>query len=161
MRLLAFDAALRNSGWCLYENAVVAVGLIKTKPKQVESESLAIIHRAVADLVEAHQPELIVMEDQYLRFNVKTLKQLSAVRGAIQAVAGLYGLPCLMLEATKVKKAVSGMGHATKEQIMESIRNTAPPEIIDFITSLPKQDDVSDAIAIALTAAHKEDSVHE
>jgi crossover junction endodeoxyribonuclease RuvC len=49
------------------------------------------------------------------------------------------------LPATEVKKAVTGYGHASKEQIQRAVQSQCG------LAEMPSPPDVADAIAIALT----------
>lgn len=156
MSVLSLDGALRNTGWCFYDDRPVAVGLIKTSPEQSEPEALYHIFTEVDVLIRQYSPDLVAVEDQFTNKNPKTTKQLAAVRGAILTACGKNGVPVLILEPTRIKLAAAGSGKATKEEVREAVQNLTPDNLISYITTFRKTDDIWDAIAIAVVASGKE-----
>lgn len=160
MRLLAFDGALEYTGWCLWEDGgPLAVGLIHTSSKLAHSERLAAIHQEAGDLMRAHRPQAVYVEDQYLGRSVATFKTLCAVRGAIEAACGECGVPCREITPAAVKKTATGNGSATKDEVRQAVVRDLPPSVKQTIRRYRKQDDLYDAVAIAKTGAAQEEAV--
>ncbi len=70
-------------------------------------------------------------------------------RGVILLCAAQLKIPVDHLPATEVKKALTGYGHASKEQMQRSVQAQFR------LAALPSPPDVADAIAIALTSARR------
>jgi crossover junction endodeoxyribonuclease RuvC len=60
---------------------------------------------------------------------------------------GSYNIPLLVYEPNKVKKATVGVGRAAKDQVETMVK-------ILLSGCRPKNNDSSDALAIAITHAH-------
>jgi len=65
-------------------------------------------------------------------------------RGVLFLVAGKADIPVFSYSATRVKKSLTGMGHASKDQVARMVS-----QILHF-DEIEKRSDVTDAIAVAL-----------
>jgi crossover junction endodeoxyribonuclease RuvC len=70
-------------------------------------------------------------------------------RGVILLCAQRCGMRIEHLPSTEVKKAMTGYGHASKQQIQEAVKQQCG------LSKVPKPPDVADAIAIAMTSARR------
>jgi len=93
--LLAIDPSIVKSGWAIFDNGVyVASGVIKTKRSTKLSETdnlntrLSYINIEITKIIELYAADAIIIEDQFLRVNVKALKTLVASRVCL-AMAGI------------------------------------------------------------------------
>jgi crossover junction endodeoxyribonuclease RuvC len=68
------------------------------------------------------------------------------VRGVVLLAAQQAGIVVRNLEATKIKKSLTGNGHASKQQVQRAIQSLCN------LPHLPAPPDVADALAIALCA---------
>ena len=73
--------------------------------------------------------------------------KLSMARGVVVLAAGYHKIPLFEFEPNKVKKALVGVGHADKKQIETMIKILLPG-------CQPKNNDSSDALAMAITRSH-------
>ncbi|MCB1215655.1 MAG: crossover junction endodeoxyribonuclease RuvC, partial [Deltaproteobacteria bacterium] len=81
--------------------------------------------------------------DIFVARNVASTLKLGQARGAIIVAAKAASLPVFEYSANQVKKAVTGYGHATKEQIQKMTQNLLKmPEV-----SYRKEED---ALAVAI-----------
>ena len=87
------------------------------------------------------------MEQVFLNVNPRSTLLLGQARGAAIASLVSDGLPMVEFSALEVKKAIVGTGRATKQQVQEMVKR---------LLSLAKAPgtDASDALAIAICAAH-------
>ena len=128
MRILGLDPSLSSTGWGIVEvenNRLryVADGFIKTDPKLPIYDRLAVIHRALNEVIETYQPQ--------------------EARGVVILAPALFGIPVCEYEPTKVKKAVVGVGRAEKSQVETMVKILLPG-------CKPKNNDSSDALAMAI-----------
>ena len=79
--------------------------------------------------------------------NPKTTLILGHARAAAIVAVANKEIPIFEYEPNKIKKALTGAGHADKDQIYKMVRILLP-------AAQPKSPDESDAIAIALTHAN-------
>ena len=152
MRILGLDPSLSSTGWGIIEvNAnrlqYVADGFIPTSPKMPIEERLDIIFNALSEVIENYQPEEAAIEKTFLNSNPETSLKLSMARGVVILAAGHYHLPLFEFDPTKVKKALVGVGRADKNQVETMVKVLLPG-------CKPKNNDSSDALAMAITRSH-------
>ncbi|MCI5634669.1 MAG: crossover junction endodeoxyribonuclease RuvC [Alphaproteobacteria bacterium] len=157
MRILGLDPSLSSTGWGVIEvNAnrlqYVADGFIPTSPKMPIEERLDIIFNTLSEVIETYQPVEAAIEKTFLNSNPETSLKLSMARGVVILAAGHYHLPLFEFDPTKVKKALVGVGHADKNQVETMVKILLPG-------CKPKNNDASDALAMAITRSHYRTSV--
>lgn len=147
-RVLGIDPGLLHTGWAVVDTAgssrkYIASGVILPKPKQEMSERLLTIFRELDALCKTFQPDECSIEIIFVNQNPKTTLLLGQARAsAIVAVAN-NDIPIFEYEPNKIKKALTGAGHADKSAIDKMVQILLP-------TAKPKSPDEADAIAIAL-----------
>lgn len=104
------------------------------------------------DLVQAHRPELIVVEQQQLpvgRLQVTTVMNLGRVRGIFDMLSA-QGSALLEVHPLTVKKWFTADARAEKDTIGAEARRLYP-EAVGFIEAVApsSQEHITDAIAIA------------
>ena len=152
MRILGLDPSLSSTGWGIIEvngNRLqyVADGFIPTNPKMPIEERLELIFKTLCEVIETYKPEEAAIEKTFLNSNPETSLKLSMARGVVILSAGHYGIPLFEFEPNKVKKATVGVGKAAKDQVETMVKILLPGVN-------PKNNDSSDALAIAITHAH-------
>ena len=157
MRILGLDPSLSSTGWGVIEvNAnrlqYVADGFIPTSPKMPIEERLDIIFNTLSEVIETYQPVEAAIEKTFLNSNPETSLKLSMARGVVILAAGHYHLPLFEFAPTKVKKALVGVGHADKNQVETMVKILLPG-------CKPKNNDSSDALAMAITRSHYRTSI--
>ena len=157
MRILGLDPSLSSTGWGVIEvNAnrlqYVADGFIPTSPTMPIEERLDIIFNTLSEVIETYQPVEAAIEKTFLNSNPETSLKLSMARGVVILAAGHYHLPLFEFDPTKVKKALVGVGHADKNQVETMVKILLPG-------CKPKNNDSSDALAMAITRSHYRTSI--
>ncbi|MBS5835099.1 MAG: crossover junction endodeoxyribonuclease RuvC [Acetobacter sp.] len=148
MRILGLDPSLSSTGWGIVEvenNRLryVADGFIKTDPKLPIYDRLAVIHRALNEVIETYHPQEAAIEQVFLNENPTSTIKLGMARGVVILAPALFGIPVCEYEPTKVKKAVVGVGRAEKSQVETMVKILLPG-------CKPKNNDSSDALAMAI-----------
>ena len=148
MRILGLDPSLSSTGWGIVEvenNRLryVADGFIKTDPKLPIYDRLAVIHRALNEVIETYHPQEAAIEQVFLNENPTPTIKLGMARGVVILAPALFGIPVCEYEPTKVKKAVVGVGRAEKSQVETMVKILLPG-------CKPKNNDSSDALAMAI-----------
>ena len=148
MRILGLDPSLSSTGWGIVEvenNRLryVADGFIKTDPKLPIYDRLAVIHRALNEVIETYHPQEAAIEQVFLNENPSSTIKLGMARGVVILAPALFGIPVCEYEPTKVKKAVVGVGRAEKSQVETMVKILLPG-------CKPKNNDSSDALAMAI-----------
>ena len=153
MKILGIDPGTRNCGYAIVEkngNSVrlLEAGLIKIKTKILQEQIVEMTEGF--DLIFAkHEINEVSIEDMFYAFNPKTVIKLAQFRGAISLkILQKFGN---FAEYTplQVKKAVTGNGKATKEQVAFMVKRLLG------VKKEIKPLDITDAIAIALTHAQR------
>ncbi len=152
MRILGLDPSLSSTGWGVIEvNAnrlqYVADGFIPTNPKLSIEERLDIIFRTLCEVIETYKPQEASIEKTFLNSNPETSLKLSMARGVVVLSAGYHQIPLYEYEPSKVKKALVGNGQADKKQVETMVK-------VLLAGCKPKNNDSSDALAMAITRSH-------
>jgi len=154
IRILGIDPGLRNTGWGLIEAAgtrltYVGCGSIHTDAATSLAERLALIHRAIASLVDAERPAEAAVEETFVNRDPQSTLKLGQARGAALAALALMELPVAEYAANLIKKTVVGVGHAEKAQVQMMVKMLLP-------ASQAKSPDAADALAVAIChASHR------
>lgn len=151
-RVLGVDPSLRGTGLSLVEfgkgrQAVLLRSVtVRVPARRTMAEALAEIHRAVDAMLGGAGVRHVAMEQTIYVQNIRTAQILGAARGAAMAAAALRGLPVFEYPPLRVKQAVVGAGHASKEQMARTV--------MSFLgMDRPLASDEADAAGVALCHA--------
>lgn len=152
VRILGLDPSLSSTGWGIIEvkdnhMAYVADGFIPTDAKLPIEQRLDIIYKTLCKVIESYNPQESAIEQTFLNSNPATSLKLSMARGVVILASGSHNIPLSEYEPNKVKKATVGVGRAEKSQVETMVKVLLPG-------CKPKNNDSSDALAIAITHAH-------
>jgi len=152
VKILGLDPSLSSTGWGIIEvnnNRLkyVADGFIPTDAKLPIEQRLDIIYRTLCNVIETYKPDEASIEQTFLNSNPASSLKLSMARGVVILTAGTYQISLSEYEPNKVKKATVGVGKAEKSQVEAMVK-------ILLGNIKPKNNDSSDALAIAITHAH-------
>lgn len=152
IRILGLDPSLSSTGWGIIEveNSrlrYIADGFIPTDPKMPIEQRLNLIYQSLSEVIKIYQPQEASIEITFLNTNPTTSLKLSMARGVVILAPGSFGIPLFEYEPNKVKKATVGVGKAAKDQVETMVKILLPG-------CKPKNNDSSDALAIAITHAH-------
>ena len=120
-----------------------AHGVLET-PAAPLPERLLSLYRRVQELIAAHRPSVIAVEQLFFSRNVRTAISVGQARGVALLAAAAAGLPVAEYTPQQVKQAVSGYGGARKGQVQLAVRLVLG---LDFT---PAPDDAADALALAV-----------
>ncbi len=149
VRILGLDPSLSSTGWGIIEAEsnrlrYVADGFIPTETKTPIAERLAQIKNALCDVIEFYKPDEAAIEQVFMNTNAVSTIKLGMARGVVMMVPALYNISVTEYEPNKIKKAVVGVGKAEKNQVETMVKILLPG-------CKPKNNDSSDALAIAIT----------
>lgn len=156
MRILGLDPSISSTGWGIIDVegsrlSYVADGFIPTSPKQPLSQRLQNIHNELQKIIELYNPNEASIEITFLNSNPETSLKLSMARGVVFLIPALHNIPLYEYEPNKIKKALTGVGKADKTQVETMVKILLPG-------CKPKNNDSSDALAIAITHANLRNS---
>ncbi len=149
MRVLGIDPGTRLTGWGVVEAQgprlrACAAGVIRAGDKRPLPERLEKIEAGVVELIEAHAPAVVAVEDIFFAKHPNAALKLGHARGVVLLVAQRAGLPLHEYAPALVKRTVAGRGGASKEQVAQLVG------ALLGLQSLPSVD-ATDALAIAVT----------
>jgi len=150
VRILGIDPGLRLTGYGVVDYqlrrpALVDGGVIRLNDKLPIPKRLVELEAELESVVEEHRPEVVAVEQLYSHYaHPRTAILMGHARGVILLVAQRRGLRVEEFAANRIKKSVTGHGHASKPQIQRTIQS------IWNLKDPPEPPDVADALAIAL-----------
>ena len=153
MIILGIDPGTVRVGYAVIEKKdsdnlnILACGCLESKNKE-QKDRLGEISGLVSDLISKHNPKVLAIEKLFFTKNAKTALAVAEARGVIINSASSLGLGVREFTPLEVKAAVTGYGKAEKEQVKKMVCR------ILNLENMPKIDDTSDALAIALTACY-------
>ena len=149
MRILGLDPSISSTGWGIIDVngnrlSYVADGFIPTPAKASLSSRLKMIYDELNRVIEFYRPDEASIEITFLNANPETSLKLSMARGVVFLIPALYNVPLYEYEPNKIKKTLTGVGKADKNQVETMVKILLPG-------CHPKNNDSSDALAIAIT----------
>jgi crossover junction endodeoxyribonuclease RuvC len=150
-RVLGLDPGLRTTGWGVIDAADnrlrwIADGVVRSDEDLTLAERLAQLFNGVTEVVRAHNPVAVAVEETFVNKNPASTLKLGQARGAVISAVGIIGLPVSEYTPNQVKKTVVGAGHADKEQIGFMVRRLLPGCLV-------RTADAADALAVAICHA--------
>ncbi|MCP5464459.1 MAG: crossover junction endodeoxyribonuclease RuvC [Deltaproteobacteria bacterium] len=151
MIILGIDPGSRITGFGLVQksgnrHSHIENGAIFLDDRLDFSAKLKELNDRITKLIKAHQPDVLVVENIFFHKNPKSTQKLGEVRGAVILTAALNELPLFEYTPLEVKKAITGYGRATKDQIQYMIC-----KLLNLKDRA--EENASDALAIALCHA--------
>ena len=126
----------------------IAYGLIET-PRIAITDRLRLIDEQLQELLAQYQPNSVATERQLFAANKTTALDVAKSLGVILLACGKRGLPWAEYTPPEVKLAVVGHGGADKKQVQFMVSKLLG------LATVPKPDDVADALAIAICHAFR------
>lgn len=127
---------------------LIASGAIETDKKVPFPKRIQKIYDDMTDLIDTYKPDAMAVEELFFNTNITTGIQVAHGRGAVIISASKKDLPIYEYTPLQVKQAVVGYGRADKKQVQMMVK------AILNLEKIPKLDDTTDAIAIAICHAH-------
>ncbi len=148
MRVLGVDPGSRATGFGLIERRDGQLrhlrhGVLRPPAGGELSARLRYLYEGLSEIVQAERPDVAVVERVFLASNARSALVLGQARGAILASLGTLGPGVRELAAREVKKAVTGSGAASKDQVQAMVAR-----LLGLERRPPT--DAADALAIAL-----------
>ena len=151
MRIIGIDPGLRNTGWGIIEfknNRLIHIDNGRISPPSISSvgERLLFLEIKLSVIVKKYNPNSSAIEQRFVGPGTGSSLKLGMARGVSILVLAQAGLQIKELPPKLVKKTVTGYGSASKDQIKSMIEK--------LLNIIPKNEDSSDALAIAISAQH-------
>lgn len=153
MRILGVDPGLQITGYGVVEAApqglrVCEAGIIKSTKGRAAADMatrLLYIYNGIAEVIEQFQPTALAVEQLYAHYeHPRTAILMGHARGVLLLAAAQKAIPVMSYNATRIKKIITGNGHASKAQVQHTIQRELG------LAELPEPPDVADALAAAM-----------
>lgn len=153
MRIMGIDPGIAIVGFGIIDQSgsqlkTVQYGSIQTKPEFTTPRRLKQIYDACTELLEQYKPDVVAVEKLFFNRNVTTAFTVGQARGVIILAAEEAGVEITEYTPLQVKQAVVGYGKAEKHQMQEMVK------MLLALPSIPRPDDVADALGVAICEAH-------
>lgn len=154
--LIGIDPGLVKTGWGIIDvqgNSIsyIACGTIKPKTSIPLTERLSFLHAELQQVIAEHKPTSAAIEETFVTANGQSTLKLGQARGALLLSLATANLPTSEYAARLVKKTITGVGNADKNQMGMMIRSLLPSSR-DQLESAGE--DAIDALAIAICHAN-------
>lgn len=152
--ILGIDPALGTTGYGLIrcqnqKIELIDAGVVRCRRDQPLECRLRELYDGVLEILTEFNPGCFAIEQLYSHYNRPTTAILMGhARGAILLAAAQQRLNVFSYAATQVKKTLTGNGRAPKDQMQFAVKHQLG------LASVPEPADVADALAIALTHYH-------
>ena len=151
MIILGIDPGSRKTGFGVVEksgNHITHVenGTFYLEDKESFAQRLVFLHEKIKEVITSFKPETIVIENIFYHKNPKSLQKLGEVRGVAILSGALLGLEIFEYTPLEVKKAITGHGTASKEQVQYMVRRLMKLKDV-------AEENASDALALAFCHA--------
>ena len=153
MRILGIDPGLQVCGYACIESksgetTLIEGGVLRTTGQSAIETRLNQIAEDIDSLIGRFKPEVVAVEQLYSHYaHPRTAILMGHARGVILQRCAEAGIEVKSFGATRIKKCITGNGHASKEQMQKTIQT------ILALRELPKPPDVADAVAAAICCA--------
>ncbi len=153
MIILGIDPGIARVGWAAIDTTQsklkpLGYDCIETQKEIQQEERLSQIHIALTKIINIYTPDVMAVEDLFFSTNVKTAISVGQSRGVILLTAFECKIPVVSYSPLAIKRTVTGDGKADKKQVSRMVQLTLK------LKQIPKLDDTTDAIAIAMTHAY-------
>ncbi len=160
MKILGIDPGIARTGWGIVEvqSAILRqssgqalktqnYGCVETVKELEKEQRLKSIYGSITDIIEKYKPDALAIEELFFNTNAKTAFVVGEARGVIMLAGAEKKLPVFIYTPLQVKVALTGYGRAEKMQVGKMVK------VLLKLKEIPKPDDVTDALAVALTHA--------
>lgn len=151
LRILGIDPGTKVVGYCVMDSSgpgrfrYIECGVLRSSLPEMQARIFDIA-ADLAALIEELHPQELAIESAFHGLNAYSALALGESRGAYKLVAFQRGLEVFEYAPTKVKRAVTGMGRASKEQVQLRVAQLCG-------LSTPPRHDAADAVALAICHA--------
>lgn len=146
MRILGVDTGLAETGYGVVDAdeggcRLLEAGVVSTAAREPLAVRLRRLYRALCEIISEFEVQCVVVEDIYAKYrHPRTAIMMGHARGVILLAAGERGVGVHSYPASLVKKALTGNGRASKEQVRGMVArvlrlqgDTGPPHVSDAL----------------------------
>lgn len=125
---------------------LLTLGVVKLNKLDDHALKLQKIFKRTLSLIEEYHPDEMAIEAQFFGKNVQSMLKLGRAQGVAIAAALSRDIPYMEYEPRRIKKAVTGNGAASKEQVAG---------MLEYLVGLKAENEMLDATdAVATAVCH-------
>ena len=153
MLVIGLDPGLNRTGYAVVDatdNSIRLVegGVLRSSPKDSLADRCLELRRGLIDVLMDYTPDAAGIEQVFsLPKNPKTAVLMAHARGALLVTLAEMEVPISHFMPNKIKRHLTGSGHASKEQMQQSV------QLLLGHDQPLEPNDVADATAIAICRA--------
>jgi crossover junction endodeoxyribonuclease RuvC len=152
MRILGIDPGSSATGYGVIERREgklvhVAHGVVRPLAGAPLASRLDQLYTTISDVIAQHLPDCGVVEEVFVAASPRSALVLGQARGAILAAVARAGVPVNEYAPARIKRAVTGNGRATKQQVKTMVKRLLS---LDRVPA----SDAADALAAAIAFAN-------
>jgi len=149
IRILGIDPGTQVLGWGLLivdrgRPRLLDCGAVRGPRGASVPERLHAIHAGLAEVIIGQRPHVLAVEQAFGGKSVQSAIRLGEGRGVVLLAGAQAGLPIAEYTPARVKKSVTGLGAADKDQVAHMVARVLGLE------DPPRPADAADAVAVAL-----------
>ena len=153
MRILGIDPGYAIVGYSVIDYIgnkfkLITSGAVLTDAGVSFPLRLEKIYRDLDEIIKTYKPDAISVEELFFNNNAKTAIHVAHARGVILVVGRMNNIATYEYTPLQIKQAVAGYGRADKIQVQRMVK------MILNVEKLPKLDDITDSMAMAICHAH-------
>ena len=126
------------------EPGVVALGVLTARARQPLGERLHTLYQELLTLLDRYSPSEVAVEEPFVGMNPRAALAVGQAQGVALMAAASLGVPVARYAPAAVKQAVTGHGHASKEQVQQVLAMLLNTDTASV------SEDATDALAVAL-----------
>ena len=154
MIILGIDPGTLVTGYGIIERKgsllrLVACGMAVNAQRDAMPARLKTIYDVLCEAIGRWHPDEAAIETAFYGKNIQSSLKIGQARGAAMLAAVNCGIPVAEYAPREIKRAVTGNGAATKEQVQYMIMKMLK------LKTAPDALDISDAIGVAVTHAYR------
>lgn len=144
--LVAGYGVVRAEGSVL---TLLDVGIVRNAASASMPLRLRRLHESLLAAIDRHRPDEFAIETAFYSKNAQSALKIGQARGAALLAGALRELPVTEYAPREIKKAVTGNGGASKEQVRYMMMSLLR------LSTAPKHLDATDALAVAVCHAFR------
>ena len=153
MRILGIDPGYAITGYSIIDYIgnkfkLIESGAVTTAAGVAFPTRLTRIYDEISMIIDEYKPDAISVEELFFNQNVKTAINVAQARGIVLVAGCKKNIDTYEYTPLQVKQAVAGYGRADKIQVQKMVKT------ILNVEKLPKLDDITDSMAVAICHAH-------
>jgi crossover junction endodeoxyribonuclease RuvC len=150
--ILGIDPGLAITGYGLISInkrniKLLDYGTVTSGAKEAFGSRLQHLYQELTKIIKKYRPDEVAIEELFFAKNAKTALKVGQARGVAYLAAWQSKSTVREFTPLQVKQAITGYGFAPKQQMQKMIK------LLLALKTVPKPDDVADALAIALCSA--------